>query len=184
MHKDELWQEFDKNANRLGGINPENYDPEKVQLFGGVAIMLYRFHNEKVEFLFQKRSKFVDRNADKWDVSAGGHINFKEDKLAAAKREAEEEIGAELEIENLEYAATYVRLSKNFVSLFFYDWTGKPDNFHFNDEEVSGVKWVAFDDLVDFWDNLKPGVNSDQFFQCSLLEWTKQARKKHEHLDK
>ena len=93
MHSGELWQEYDKNGTRLGSIDPENHDFDKVKFFGGTAIMLYRFKDEKVEFLFQHRSKFVDRNPEKWDVSAGGHINFEEKKLDAAKRETEEEIG-------------------------------------------------------------------------------------------
>lgn len=184
MHSGELWQEFDKNGNRLGGINSAEYDSEKIQLFGGVAIMLYRFENGKVEFLFQHRSKNLDRNADKWDVSAGGHINFEEKEIDSAVRETKEEIGIDLDPKQLEFSATYARDGKTIINLYFYDWTGKTDEFHFNDEEVSEVKWVPFEELVEFWPNLKPQVTDDAIFQNQLLEWTRITRKKHEHIDK
>ena len=33
---------------------------------------------------------------------------------------------------------------------FLYDWTGKPDDFHFDDQEVSEVRWIEFDNLDNF----------------------------------
>lgn len=184
MHADELWQEFDFSGNRLGSINPNSFDPNSVKLFGGTAIMFYRFCEGKVEFLFQHRSKFVDRNAEKWDVSAGGHINFEENVFDAAKREVAEEIGIKIDQNHLEFSAIYVRPPKNLIHLYFYDWTGKEDEFHFDDKEVSETKWVAFEDLATFWPNLKPGVQDDAIFQHQLLEWVKLARQKYGNLDK
>ena len=183
MHHDELWQEYDYNGQRLGSI-PQGTYAEKTKLFGGVAIMLYRFNNGDVEFLFQHRSKFVDRNPEKWDVSAGGHINFEEDPLDSAVRETREEIGVTLEPKKLELAAGYVRENRNLIYLYFYDWTGKTEDFCFDDKEVSEVKWVGFNDLVNFWPNLKIHVETDPIFQTFLLQWTKLVREKYGNLDK
>lgn len=184
MHKDELWQEYDFNGSRLGSVDSSDYKNKEAKLFGGVAVMLYRFRDGDVEFLFQHRSKFVDRNAEKWDVSAAGHINYKEPKLDSAIREAQEEIGVELQKEKLEFAGAYVRSRRSLVNLYFYDWTDIEDNFHFDDQEVSEVKWVTFKDLVNFWPNLKPQVHDDPIYQTFLLEWTKLAREKYGYLDK
>ena len=183
MHKDELWQEYDYNGLRLGPIRQDE-DFYSKKLFGGAAIMLYRFVDGDVEFLFQCRSKFVDRNPEKWDVSTGGHINSEEDPLDAIVRETREEIGAKIEKKNLELAAAYVREKRNLIYLYFCDWTNLPDEFRFDDREVSEVKWIKFNDLVAFWPSLKPNVESDPIFQTFLLEWTKQAREKYGNLDK
>lgn len=184
MHKGELWQEYDFNGSRLGSIDSSDYKNKDAKLFGGVAIMLYRFKDGDVEFLFQRRSEFVDRNAGKWDVSAAGHINFEEKELDSAVRETREEIGAEIKPEKLELAGAYVRPGRSLINLYFYDWTDREDSFHFDDKEVSEVKWVTFKDLVAFWPSLKPQVENDPIYQTFLLEWTKLAREKYGYLDK
>ena len=184
QHENELWQEYNKNGARLGSIYPQKSDFNDIELFGGTATMFYRFKDGKVEFLFQHRSKFVDRNPEKWDVSAGGHINFEEDVFDAAKREVEEEIGVKIDPSRLEFSVAYVRPPKNIIYLYFYDLTNEEVEFRFDDKEVSEVKWVAFEDLVKFWSNLKTNLQDDAIFQNQLLEWTRITRKKHEHIDK
>ena len=179
MHKDELWQEYDYDGNRLGSIPPAGYDISKIKLFGGAAIMLYRYNNGEVEVLFQHRSKLLDRNADKWDVSAGGHVNFGESRIDAAVRETMEEIGVRVDPKKLEFAASYIQKKRMLIHLYFYDYTGKKDDFHFDDKEVSEVKWVPFSKLVDFWPNLKPQARDDAVFQTLLLECIRTAQEKY-----
>lgn len=166
-HEGEIWQEIDFNGKRLGGIDPNNYDYDKVKIFAGTAIMLYRQNNEKIEFLFQHRSKKLKGNPDKWDVSAGGHINLNEPKLQAAVREAKEEIGIDINASKLEFVAGYIN-GKNYINLYFYDWTGKADDFVFDDGEVEEVKWIEPKDFEDFWSKLKPQVRFDDFFKLAI----------------
>ena len=33
---------------------------------------------------------------------------------------------------------------------YFYDWTGQEDSFHFDDNDVSEVKWVALEEFDEF----------------------------------
>lgn len=179
MHAGELWQEYDFNGNRLGGIPSHDFEPGSVKLFGCAAVMLYRFHEGRVEFLFQRRSKFVDRNAEKWDASASGHINFEEAVLDAACREAKEEIGVKVAPSRLEFGATYVYQGALLINLYFCDWTGQVGTFHFDDREVSEVKWIPFDRLVAFWPQLKPSLQDDAVFQHLLLAWAKLAQQKY-----
>ena len=138
-HPGEVWQEFDYNGERLGGIVPRDFDETKVRLVGGGASMLYRVRNGEIEFLFQHRSKLLKGNPDKWDVSAGGHVNLDEPIIDAIIREAHEEIGVELEKDKLEFAEFY---QKDFmiVFLYFYDWSDREDEFYFDDQEVEEVK--------------------------------------------
>jgi len=179
MHEDELWQEYLANGERAmnGGLKKE----EKTKNFySGVAIMLYRYKDGKIEFLFQHRSKNIIGNPDKWDVSTGGHINYGEPVLETAVREAKEEIGASIDVDRLEYAGEYLSTKNNaYVRLYFYDWRGQPSDFHFDDQEVSEVKWVPFDKLVEFWPNLKQILQDDAIYQTMLLKWAKIIQEKY-----
>lgn len=157
MHTQELWQEFDQSGEPLenGGRNPRLGNPDLGEpVYTSVAIIwLYRKVSGGIEVLFQKRSPKVDRFAGKWDIAAGGHINYGESVLDAAVREAREEIGAIIEKAHLELAViTPSMTANNILREFIYDYTNGPDDFHFDDEEVSEVKWVKMSDFDQFLD--------------------------------
>ena len=169
-HPGEVWQEYDYNGEWLGGIDPNTLDDDKVKLFGGVALMLYRVRNGEMEFLFQHRSKYLKANPDKWDVSAGGHINLDEPVIDSLVRETREEIGIEIDKEKVEFAATYLRW-KVLISLYFYNWGDRADEFSFDDQEVEEVKWIKYSELRDFFPNLKWwSYEEDKVFTLCLEE--------------
>lgn len=180
-HPGEVWQECDYNGERIGGIEPATLDENKVRRFNGAAVMLYRYNDGEVEFLFQRRSKLLKANPDKWDVSAGGHVNLNESRINAIIRETEEEIGAELDADKLELAAIYLRW-KVFVDLFFYDWTGKEDSFKFDDQEVEEVKWLKYSEIEGFMDNFKWTLVEDKVFFYYLKEWNDKILQKYENI--
>ena len=169
-HPGEIWQEYDFNGERLGGIDPNNCDDDKIHLYGGAAVMLYRVVDGELEYLFQHRSKFLKGNPDKWDVSAGGHINLGEPVLDSAVREAHEEIGVKLDRDKMEFAEIYVKMN-TMVHLYFYDWSGREDDFSFDDKEVEEVKWVKYSELDKFLPNVKRILAEDKRFLLCLKEW-------------
>lgn len=179
-HAGEFWQEYDYCGKRIldeHGITPgapvKNY-------FAGVAIMLYRFKNGEVEYLFQHRAKNLRGNPDKWDVSAGGHINYNEPKLDSAIRETKEEIGVELHQSKLEFAASYIITTNNGITnLYFYDYQDCEDNFYFDDQEVEEVKWIKYSDIKNFQSNLKPQLKSDEIFFIMLKRWAAKIQEKY-----
>ena len=181
-HAGEVWQNVNLMGERCGGINPDDAYDDKPKIFYGVAVMLYRFKDGAVEYLFQHRSRFLKGNPDKWDVSAGGHVNLDEPRLDAALRETREEIGVVLEREKLELAAGYLRHKQDvFVELFFYDFTGQEDEFSFDDQEVEEVKWVRYDELDEFWPKFKDEIKHDEIFRYYLNEWNAKTLKKYEN---
>lgn len=175
-HAGEIWQEYDARGERVmnGGLIPGN-PVQEGNFYGGTAVMLYRVKDGNVEFLFQHRSKLLRGNPGKWDVSTGGHINYNESKIDSAIREAKEEIGVDLEKQNLELAAYYVR-ENNYVCLYFYDFTFEKDEFSFDDNEVEEVKWVKFEDFEAFRDNLKTKLKEDEVFTIYLDIWAKKIK--------
>ena len=169
-HPGEVWQEFDYNGERLGGIEPRDFDETKSKLVGGSAIMLYRVRDGQIEFLFQHRSKTLKGNPDKWDVSAGGHVNLNEPIIDTAIRETREEIGVDIDKNKLEFAEYYIK-EKLMVFLYFYDWGDRADEFSFDDHEVEEVKWVKYSEFESFLPMLKPNLKRDLKFLRCLDEW-------------
>ena len=54
------------------------------------------------------------------------------------------------------------------------DWSGKPDDFVFNDKEVSETKWVPYDETEDFRKKFaKPPLQKDDLTFVNLDDWLK-----------
>lgn len=155
-HSGELWQQFSQDGERIEG---EGYDSAlnnpkrnlKMPRVGTINVWLYRHTSSSIEVLFQKRSPHVDRNPGLWDISFGGHINYQEPISSAVVREGREEIGIDIDPSKLEFAVAFAVQEVNlFVIEYLYDYTGQPENFHFDDHEVSEVKWIPLVEFEDF----------------------------------
>ena len=108
----------------------------------------------------------MSSHAGDWDFAAGGHINLGESCVDAAIRELEEEIGVKALAEELKYV-TMTSYGKNRLGwVYLIDWTGRADDFNFNDEEVSAVKWVKYEEMEEFRKKYakKPLKNDDLTF--------------------
>lgn len=178
MHNNEIWQLYYSNGEPIPEVgwdpmrdNPEGDDNEIV----GVAIVfLYRMTDDGLELLWQKRSDKVDRYPGYYDIAAGGHINLGETVVQGAIREAREEIGVVLEPTDLEFAFTKPHNKNRFAWIYFANWTGKPDEFHFDDEEVSEVKWVKHTEMEEFRKQYaKPPLAEDDLTFLNLDDWFK-----------
>lgn len=178
MHSDELWQLYDANGEPISGAgwsaardNPHGEDTENV----GVAIVfLYRQSDRGLEFLWQRRSLEIDHHPGDWDASVGGHINLGESATAAAVREAKEELGAELETNDLQFVVGWSFNKNKFAWLYLVDYTGKPDEFHFDDHEVMEVKWVPYAEMEDFRHQFaKKPIRKNKVMFRVIDEWLK-----------
>jgi 8-oxo-dGTP pyrophosphatase MutT (NUDIX family) len=155
-HSGELWQQFAQNGERLdiGGYDATLNNPKRdltAPRVGNINVWLYRHTAHGVEVLFQKRSPYVDRSPGAWDISFGGHINYQESISSAVIREGQEEIGADIDPSKLEFAVAFAVQEVNIiVTEYIYDYTDQPENFHFDDHEVSEVKWIPLAEFEDF----------------------------------
>ncbi|MBQ6414204.1 NUDIX domain-containing protein [Candidatus Saccharibacteria bacterium] len=178
MHRDEMWQVYAPNGEPVVGRgwdsaldNPEKSGSDTIV---GIAIVfLYRFNEEGVlEFLWQRRSNKVDRFPGDYDISAGGHINMGESIVEAAIREAREEIGAEITADDLQFMIEAPFNRNRFAWVYVVDWTGRPDEFTFDDGEVSEVKWVPYLEMETFREKYaKKPLREDPFAFVSLKNW-------------
>ena len=180
MHNDEMWQVYAANGEAVPGEgwdatldNPEKTGSDKVV---GIAIVfLYRLNDSgELEFLWQRRSEKVDRYPGDYDISAGGHVNLGESLVEAAVREVHEEIGVEITTEDLQFMIEAPFNRNRFAWVYAVDWTGREDEFKFDDGEVSEVKWVPYTEMEEFRRKYaKKPLREDNFTFMALNNWLK-----------
>lgn len=173
----EKWQIYRANGEPImnGGItaNEWNKASHELQFCSIVRVWLYRRTTTGVEILFQHRAHGVDHFPDQWDVSAGGHINYEETRIEAAIRESKEEIGVEINSDELFYGFTTIGEGSTTIKhTFFCDWTNRDPVFSFNDHEVQAVQWIAFSRIDTFRKQfVKASLAQDNNYFTLLKTW-------------
>ena len=135
---------------------------------GNANVWFFRRTDSEPEILFQKRSKFVDGNPGKYDVSAGGHIDPSETPLEGALRETREELGVDLSPSDLKELCVFD--SGKIFHVFAVDWTGKSDAFSPDPKEVESVTWVPLSRVNDFVATKAKKPLQKNFAQLALLK--------------
>lgn len=181
MHKDEMWQVYAPNGEALVDEgwdsaldNPEKSGSDKIV---GVAVVFLFRVNEKgvLELLWQRRSDKIDRYPGDYDISAGGHVNLGESLVEAAVRETREEIGAEISASDLRFVTERGFNRNRFAWIYAVDFSGRTEEFHFDDKEVSEVRWVPFSETEEFRVKYaKEPLKKDVLTFALLGEWFKQ----------
>lgn len=180
MHKDEQWQLFYTNGkpivNKWRSAELDNPKPGEDEIVGGAVIHLYRKNPDtgEVELLWQQRSMEIDKYPGEWDVSAGGHVNLGETFADAAVREAHEEIGITITVDDLELVA-FRRSQWNIINfIYLVDWTDREEKFDFDDGEVMATKWVPLSETDEFRKKFaKEPVAEDDNTYMAIQKWFK-----------
>ena len=180
-HDNEIWQVYKANGEPIPGEgwearlgNPEETGADAI--VGVAVVFLFRIVSEaQVEVLWQKRSAKVDRHPNTYDISAGGHINLGESLVEGAVREVSEEIGAEISADDLNLV-TITSFNRNRLAwVFAVDYTGRTENFSFDDGEVSEVRWVPLGQMNEFRKRFaKKPLKKDKLTFKMLERWFEQ----------
>lgn len=139
---------FDENNNPTGEIKEKTKAHEKGDFHRTAHIWIM---NDKKELLLQKRSATKKSHPNCWDISGAGHIRAGETVIEGAIRELSEELGIKANEDDLRFIAI-VKSTKNSQNQEFgYVYLLKSNNeikdYTFEDNEVSEVKYVYFEDL-------------------------------------
>ena len=121
---------------------------ERFKSFSAVMLFLIRNNNNKEEILFQKR-KNTGYCDGFYDLSVSGHVDANESMKHAMCREAKEELGIDINEDDLEYVCI---IHKNTNGNIYYNgyfkakkWTGTPIiNEPQKNEEL---KWIDINNL-------------------------------------
>ena len=139
---------FDENNNPTGEIKEKTKAHEDGNFHRTAHIWIM---NDKKELLLQKRSATKQSHPNCWDISGAGHIRAGETVIEGAIRELKEELGVEAKERDLQYIST-IKSTKNPKNMEFgYVYLLKCNNqvkeYIFEDDEVSEVKYVDFEEL-------------------------------------
>lgn len=128
--------------------------------------------NDKGEFLIQKRSEIKKTYPSMWSVTGGGSQKD-ENTLDTCVRECKEELGINIDINNLEFILSIKR--KNlFLDVYLLKQSFDIKELVLQQEEVSEAKWVSIEELKRMIDNKLLASNVvayfDLFIKCMNKE--------------
>ena len=110
----EMFDVVDENDRVTGQTSRFNAHAQKLR---HRAVHVFVF-NERGDLFLQKRSRWKDKCPGLWDSSAAGHVNAGDDYAATAPREVREELGVEVEVEEIAALAACVGTGWEFVRLY------------------------------------------------------------------
>ena len=139
---------FDENNNPMGKIKEKTKAHEEGNFHRTAHIWII---NGKKELLLQKRSATKKSHPNCWDISGAGHIRAGESVIEGAIRELKEELGIEANENDLRFI-DIVKSTKNpknqeFGYVYLLESNHEIKDYIFEDNEVSEVKYVYFEDL-------------------------------------
>jgi isopentenyldiphosphate isomerase len=153
----------DSNDNVIG------YGSRTEAIEKGIAHRIARvlLFNSKGELLIQKRSPTIRSLPNRWDQSAAGHVDEREDYAAAAKRELREEVGVnDMPLkETLKFYSEDTdepRIKKRFNVLYVGTYDGE---IKIDKHEVSEARWIQPDELSK-WMQQRPSDFTQGFIKC------------------
>ena len=154
----ELIEWFDENNEKSLGIREraEIHDQNLWHREISVWVM-----NQNNELLLQRRSPMKKTGANKFSLTAG-HVGAKEKEITAAIRELSEEIGINVNEEDLILLDIY-KNEQEHNNCFSYTYLLKTDkkieDMTMQEEEVSELKYISISELEDRLDKMDKEIN-------------------------
>lgn len=147
----EMWDLYDKNRNILD---------RKVER--GTKLSDDEYHlvtnawikNSKNEFLISRRS-INKKNPLMWECT-GGSVLMGENTYQGAIREVKEELGIDISLAPYTFIGSVTRYFKDcpdIVDVYIFDFDTELENIIKQDEEVSDVKWMTKEEVLDIYNN-------------------------------
>ena len=164
----ELWKIYDKNGNYTG-LKVDKDDKrawEENSFHQGVDAWIINSENK---ILIQKRAPQKKREPNMWSMSVGGSVINDEEILDALQREAIEELGIKLNMENAQKIRRY-RLSNLWLDVYLVKQDVTLSNIKLKEDEVSDIKFASFDEIEKIYDNNMFMKNRWEFVRDDILE--------------
>lgn len=126
--------------------------------------------NSKSELLIQQRSETSKKFPSMW-AQTGGGVLAGETSKEAVKREAKEELGINVEDEELYYISSYVR-TRDIVDVWLVKKDIDIDDLELQKEEVAEAKFISFEDFDNMIKDKKvvPTINPSYFLMKNYID--------------
>lgn len=123
-------------------------------------VWLVQIKDGRLKVLLQKRSEGKDSYPGCYDISSAGHIPAGVDFVPSALRELKEELGVEVQAEDLVYCGQRKfhfeeifhgeRFKDNQISNVYLLWMDREaEEFRIQKEELSEVSWFDFEECIE-----------------------------------
>ena len=185
MVHNEPWQVYAENGQPIeGGLaSREEFGANPDLVMGASHVWIWRQSEHEIEVLLQKRAESKNTWPGYLDISAAGHIDAGENPVQSAVREAREEIGIELEPNNLYYIfALRTPLDPQELDTVFIYELNHLAEFSFDDGEVEELKWVLlseFEKMVKIPDEYKLVPQGNEYFSLVISALRRISNENH-----
>lgn len=144
---------FDENNNPIGEKKEKQQAHEDGNFHRTAHVWII---NDKNELLLQKRSSTKKTHPNCWDISGAGHIRAGESVINGAIRELKEELGIELNKNDITFIGSVISTNKkgDIINNYFNEYyiANKEINtseLQLQEEEVSEIKWIDKDEIIE-----------------------------------
>lgn len=144
----EYFDVLDENGNKTGEIKTKEQIIKDRNFYRIVNIWIINPKTKQV--LIQKRSSNKDTNPNKWDLTAGGHVDAGETSLEAIIRETKEEIGIDISNDNIlkVLEIKHDKEKRNFVDVYILEKDINIKEIIVQNNEVSDIKYYSLEELI------------------------------------
>ena len=151
----ELWQIYTEQGEPLHGVALPKEQTAKGILHASVHVWCWRLYNSQPQLLLQRRANQVKTWPGYYSISAAGHINGGEQPIAAALREAKEELNLHLRPEDLQLMfvnrelvhVPETTIVENELQWVYAAQLPADSALVFADKEVSAIRWAELDEI-------------------------------------
>lgn len=167
---EELIDVLDENGNKTGEIVTRKQVHEQGLWHRIIVVAII---DKDGHLLMQQRSKHKTKNPLKWDVSSAGHVSSGQTSIESAIRETQEELGIDINEEELQYVLTYkddLKIQENYNDNQIYDcYIVQKDKIDIRDiklqeSELEQVKLCNLEQFKKFIEN-KSIVDRKEFYE-------------------
>ncbi|MCH6269530.1 NUDIX hydrolase [Neobacillus citreus] len=159
---------FDDNRNQIGVASRE--EVHRVGYWHEVFHCWFVGKEKDTDYIYlQLRSEVKKDYPGLFDITAAGHL-LAEESVMDGVREVREELGIDVSFHELEPLGVinYRVFNGNFIdkeiaNIFLYKMSGGFEDFKLQEDEVSGIIKVKFDDFDDFWLGGKETIHIEGF---------------------
>lgn len=140
----ELWDLYDVNRIKTNQIwvRGEKLQPGDYHLVVHVCIF-----NSDGEMLIQQRQPFKEGWPNMWDLTVGGSATTGDTSQTAAQRELYEEIGLELDFQQVRPHLT-INFERGFDDIYLIEKDVELHTLTLQYEEVQNVKWASREEIL------------------------------------
>lgn len=141
----------DENNNPTGESKPRSLVHSTGLWHRTVHIYLFRKNDNIIEFLVHLRAKTKDLSPNKWDTRFGGHIKIGEDVEQAVVDEIKEELGLNINTNDL-IEGDWIKRKRDypnneFSKVYYLEFKGDIKDLRFDDGEVQTVRWLSIKEI-------------------------------------